>query len=78
MVHFTVWFASVDVWDLLVGYADIGRLHNLGLGVLHNGHDVSVCFEQCRALQFPGKREIDKEAPMFQRMMQAFGVQLTP
>ncbi|KAJ4368223.1 hypothetical protein N0V83_006579 [Neocucurbitaria cava] len=78
VVHFAVWFASVNVWDLLMSYADIGKLHNLDLRVLHNGHDISACFEQCRALRFPGKRDLDKEAPMFRRMMQAFGIQATP
>lgn len=72
VVHVAVWGASAGVWELLTNQAEMGGLQNIDLNVLHNGHDLDSCFSGCRALWYPGFREVMKEASVFRRMVMAF------
>jgi ankyrin repeat protein len=70
-IHVAVWGASIEVWDLLTSFAEAGDLRGVDIHVPHKGHDLRICFGECRTIWYPGVRDIGKETASFERMIRA-------
>ena len=78
ILHFATWFASIEVWHLVIRYADIGKLPKTNAETLHNGHNIHTCFEECRPLRYPKAREAEKERAAFLQLLNAFDIPPVP
>lgn len=64
------WSASSVTWDLLADYAEKGSLGIVEVNILHDGHNLSHCFDRCRNVWYVGHRE-ESELEAFRRMLRA-------
>lgn len=56
IVHIAVILAPVEIWDLLITYAENGRLRNVDIRATHDAHDIYTCFSTCRKIWYTGER----------------------
>ena len=61
ILHITVSSAGLEEWAELTEWAKQGKLHDVDLNGLHEGHDVWHCFEKCRNDSYTGPRATEQE-----------------
>lgn len=70
ILHLATWIGSVKVWEYLGKTAEAGRLRDVNVGALHEGHDLRTCFSKCRGSWYAGDRDLSAEERCFERMLE--------
>lgn len=73
ILQLATWAASTGTWGLLTELARKNELGFVDTAVQHDGHDIQHCFEKCRSLWYPGKRNEKAERASFDQMVESIG-----